>query len=72
MTNQIGDAGDVLVGADAIARATGFKRRQVFYLAARGEIPGAFKLGSQLAMSQSAYRAGLASKIAAASRQIAA
>ena len=72
MTTKIGDVGDLIVGAEAIARATGFSQRQVFYLVAKGDLPGSFKLGGKLALSLAAYREGLAARIAAAHQPLAA
>ncbi len=40
-------ADDLLVGADAIAKFTGWSTRRIFYLNERGELP-AFKVGGRL------------------------
>lgn len=40
-------ADDLLVGADAIARFTGWSRRRVFYLIGKGQLPH-FKVGGRL------------------------
>lgn len=64
--STIGAAGDIVLGAAAIARATGLSTRQVFHLASKGALPGVFKLGGSLAMSRVAYRNGITARASAA------
>jgi hypothetical protein len=48
-------ADDLIVGAAAIARETGFSPRQIFYFAARGQIP-VRKMGRLLIASRARLR----------------
>ena len=57
-------AGDLISGAEAIGSFFGLTGRQVFHLAAKGELPGAFKMGAKLFLSKSAARAAIAAKAA--------
>jgi predicted DNA-binding transcriptional regulator AlpA len=40
-------ADDLLVGCEAISRETGLGKHQIYYLAARGQLPGVRKLGAR-------------------------
>lgn len=57
-----GLSSDLVSSAAAIAKFYGLTKRQVFYLAAKKELPGVFRMGSKLFMSKNAARAGIASK----------
>jgi hypothetical protein len=48
-------ADDLIVGAAAIARETGFSQRQIFYFASRGQIP-VRKMGRLLVASRARLR----------------
>lgn len=70
MSTDIGTAGDIVVGGDEIARVLGLRnKRQVFHLASKGQLPGAFKLGGSVAVSVAAYQAGIAAKITNAQKE---
>lgn len=54
-------AGDVLQGAAAIARYTGFKQRTIYHLAATGGLP-CFKLGDLVCARKSTVTAWIKSQ----------
>jgi hypothetical protein len=40
-------AADLLIGAEAISRETGLALHQIYFLAAKGKLPGVRKLGER-------------------------
>ena len=50
--NETNLSDDLLDGADAIARFTGWSRRRVFHLLETGQLPG-FKMGAKWAARKS-------------------
>jgi predicted DNA-binding transcriptional regulator AlpA len=59
MTNDNDNAGDLLIGAPAVAAALGIKTRQVYKLLYAGILP-TFKLGGSVAARRSTLAAWLA------------
>ena len=71
-TDHIGAPGDIVVGAEAIARVLGVKPRAVYHLVATHALPGALRVGGRLAMSRRAYLAAIEAACAASSPRMAA
>ena len=62
--NDNNQAGDLLIGAQAVADALGIKRRQVFHLIEKQLIP-TFRLGASVAARRSTLMKWLAAQEAA-------
>jgi hypothetical protein len=70
MQNKAPTVQDLVFGAHAIHQETGIPRRQVYYLARLGQLPGAFRIANQIVLSRAAHRAAIAERIAAAANRM--